>query len=92
MEAIEAKSDRRQKALLLHIEGDKIEKIYEAQRDTATAHNDEKYAVIFKLLTDHFSPQKYTSVPIMMFRQASQLQSEEKDAFLVRLNSLYTPF
>ena len=41
LEAIEAKTDRRQVALLFHIGGDKIEEIYEARRDTATARKDE---------------------------------------------------
>ena len=49
---------------------------------------DEKYAVIVKLLSDYFSPQKNTSISILIFRQASQRQGEGIDAFVVRLKSL----
>ena len=87
-EAIKVKTDRRQIVLLLHIGGDKIEKIYEAKRDSSKARKDEKYADISKLLTDHFAPQKNTNVSILTFRQASQRQAEGIDAFVVCLKTL----
>ena len=88
LEAIEAKTDRQQIALLLHIGGDKIEEIYEAKRDSSKARKDEKYADISKHLTDHFAHQKNTNVSILTFRQASQRQGECIDAFVVRLKIL----
>ncbi|RNA00863.1 Retrovirus-related Pol poly from transposon [Brachionus plicatilis] len=84
LEASSFTDDRPCIATLLHVGGEKIEEIYEAKRNASTLKKDEKYAVIKKMFSDYFLPQKNIDM------QTYQRQGEGIDAYSVRLKTLAT--
>ncbi|RNA25237.1 Retrovirus-related Pol poly from transposon, partial [Brachionus plicatilis] len=90
LEASSITDDRPCIATLLHVGGDKIEEIYEVKRNASTLKKDEKYAVVKKMFSDCFSPQKNIDMSTLQFRQTYQRQGEGIDACSVRLKTLAT--
>ncbi len=75
--------DARQKALLLHLAGERVHDIY----DTFTADED-GYAETKIKLNGYFSPKKNTQYLVYQFRKAVQQPGEKLDTYQTRLRML----
>lgn len=99
--ALDITSDARKKALLIHYGGDDVFEIVHSMTDEkkgvgatkniGTDTNPEivpnAYEVIKQSLTDYFTPKKNTAYETFKFRQTSQKEDENIDAFHIRLRS-----
>ncbi|KAK0144485.1 hypothetical protein N1851_017146 [Merluccius polli] len=72
--------DARQKALLLHVAGERVHEIY----DTLAADQD-KYVDAKQKLSTYFEPKKNVQYQVYMFRKAVQQPDENSDTHCTRL-------
>ena len=80
---LDVKDKMRQRALMLHYAGEKVNDIFETLTDTG-----DDYATAKAKLTEYFAPKKHTKFEVYKFRQASQESNEGIGAFLTRLRQL----
>ena len=75
--------DARQKALLLHLAGERVHDIY----DTLAANQD-KFSDAKRKLSTYFEPKKNVQYQIYMFRKAVQQPNENLDTYCTGLRIL----
>lgn len=75
--------DARLKALLLHLEGERVHDIYD---NLAAA--DDKYADVQQKLQTYFVPKKNVQYQVYVFRKEVQQPGENLDTYCTRLSML----
>lgn len=81
--AMNINGDARQKALQLHLAGERIHDIY----DTLAANKD-KFSDVKLKLSDYFEPKKNVQYQIYMFRKTVQQPNENLDTYCTGLRIL----
>ena len=81
--AMNINGDARQKALLLHLAGERVHDIY----DTLAANQD-KFSDAKRKLSTYFEPKKNVQYQIYMFRKAVQQPNENLDTYCTGLRIL----
>lgn len=81
--AVNITGDARQKALLLHLAGERVHDIY----DTLAAEQD-KFADVKMKLGTNFTPKKNVQYQVYIFRKAVQQPGENLDTYCTRLRML----